>query len=279
MVSHSVVLENAVLTRVGYIDVAIDPTAAGLVAEDFAAITWREPLWTEGDQLRAGAAIWFADVGGTRLAFDPVQAADAVLRSDAATEQAQQHSIADLLSESGFDRMSVDLLVMTHIEGVGMSAWREVDGSWSRFFPNANVAVSVAALEAFLARERTGDDDVEFDAWHALIDQGVVVTYDDGEAIVSGVTAHLTGAHCPGHSVLHFGVDAGAPEATMLGHLAISPVHLATGECPRQHPEPALAWSMLRGAADDGRLLIGPLWPAPGSGRWVNNSFIATNPP
>ena len=62
----------------------------------------------------------------------------------------------------------------------------------------------------------------------------------------------------------------------MLGHLAISPVHLATGECPLQHPQPGVAWSALREAADDGRILIGPLWPAPGSGRWVNNTFTPT---
>ncbi len=272
----TVVLQDATLTRVGYIDVAIDPAAAGLLAEDFADIDWREPLWTEGDQLRAGAAVWFADIDGQRLAFDPVQAADPVLRSDPDTERSQQTAIAELLVVSGFDRASVDVLVMTHIEGVGMCAWHNDDGSWSPFFPNANVIVSVPALESFLARERVGDLDIEYDAWHALIDQGVVSTYVDGDSVVDGVRAQVTGAHCAGHAILHFGTDANAPEATMLGHLAISPVHLATGECPLQHPDPATAWSALSAAAEDGRILIGPLWPAPGGGRWMNNEFIAT---
>jgi hypothetical protein len=63
----------------------------------------------------------------------------------------------------------------------------------------------------------------------------------------------------------------------MLGHLAISPVHLATGECPPQHEDAAAAWSTLRALADDGRMLVGPLWPAPGSGRWLDGAFVASD--
>ncbi len=61
----------------------------------------------------------------------------------------------------------------------------------------------------------------------------------------------------------------------MLGHLAVSPVHLTTGECPQQHIDPAAVESLLRALTDDGRTLIGPLWPAPGFGRWVDGAFVA----
>ncbi len=268
-------LDSATLTRVGYVDVAIPPEAAGLTANDFAQIPWRTPLWSEGDQLRAGAAIWFADITGARIAFDPVQAADYVLRADRATEAAQQRAIAQLLDSAGFPRESVDLLVMTHIEGVGMVAWRNDDGSWSPFFPNARVLVSDAMLAAFANASGGADGSLERQAWQALIDLGLVDTYADGDQIVEGVSVQVTGAHCPGHTVVHFDDAKGARVATMLGHLAISPLHLATGECAPQHVDPRAAWTLLHAAADDERLLIGPLWPTPGYGRWVGGEFVA----
>jgi hypothetical protein len=274
--AHRLDLGDIALTRVGYVDVPIPPDAAGLTAADFADVPWREPLWTEGEQLRAGAAAWFADAGGKRLVFDPVQAADDVLRADAETEQAQQHAVAELFEQAGFERESVDLLVLSHIEGIGMVAWRHEDGSWGPFFPNARVLVSDPALAEL--RDWTPDDpsDATFAAWHALLDQGRVATFGDGAEIVPGVRAEVTGGHCPGHSVFHFGAGDDVA-ATMLGHLAISPVHLATGECPPQHEDAASAWSTLRALADDGRMLVGPLWPAPGSGRWLDGAFVASD--
>jgi hypothetical protein len=93
---------------------------------------------------------------------------------------------------------------------------------------------------------------------------------------VPGLRAEVTGAHCPGHAALHFAEPGRAGvAATMLGHLAVSPLHLATGECPGQHPEPARAWSALRAIADDGRIVIGPLWPTPGFGRWIDERLVA----
>jgi hypothetical protein len=275
MTTDRIDLQQITLTRVGYIDVPIAPEVAGLTASDFASIPWRAPIWTEGDQLRAGAAAWFADVDGTRLVFDPVQAADDVLRADQETESAQQRAIADLFADAEFPRESVDCLVLTHIEGVGMVAWRNDDGSWSPFFPNARILVSDVALEEFLASESDGEGDLQYEAWHALIDQGVVDSYTDGQLIAPGVRTQLTGGHCAGHAIVHFGGANGEAEATLLGHLAVSPVHLATGECPQQHIDPAAVESLLRAFTADGRTLIGPLWPAPGFGRWVGGGFVA----
>jgi hypothetical protein len=138
--------------------------------------------------------------------------------------------------------------------------------------------VSELDLAVFLAADVSRVGPLAFDAWRALLEAGLVDTYRDGEEVVAGVRAEVTGAHCPGHSVMHFSAaasPAGAPAATFLGHLAISPLHLTTGECPQQHPEPQAAWKALRRCADDGRLLIGPLWPSPGCGRWRDRAFEA----
>ncbi len=268
-------LETARLTRVGYTDVAIPAELVGLTVNDFAPIRWSSPLWTDGDRVRVGAAVWFADIDGQRVAFDPFQAADSVLRADRPAELAHQTAIAGVLAEAGFERESVDLLVMTHIEGVGMVAWRNEDGSWSPFFPNARVLISDVELREFLAAPAGAEYDIQFEAWHALVDLGVVDTYTDGERILRGLSADVRGAHCPGHALLHFGIGD-LPEASLIGHLAVSPLHLATGECPVLQAEPRAAWSLLQSTAEDGRILIGPLWPTPGFGRWANGAFLSS---
>jgi hypothetical protein len=272
---QTIALTNGTLTRVGYVDVAVAPEVTGLTANDFARIAWRSPLWVEGNQMRAGAAAWFADVAGTRMVFDPVQAADDVLRGNPTVEAAQQAAIAHLFADAGFARESVDLVVMSHIEGIGMVAWRDEHGAWSPFFPNARVLVSDANLAAFVAASARPGDEPQRQAWQALLDRGIVDTYSDGASIVAGLSAEVKGGHCPGHALLHFGDPSGTPLATMLGHLAVSPIHLATGECAPLHADPDTAWSLLHAAADDGRLLIGPLWPTPGFGRWANGTFVA----
>jgi hypothetical protein len=262
-------IAGVTLTRVGYVDVGVPPEGVGLGTVDFATLDWAQPRWVDGGQVRIGAATWFADAGGIRCAFDPLLAADSVLRADRAAESGHQEAVAAKLAEAGFTRESVDCLLLTHIEGVGMTGWRDDHGRWSRFFPNARILVSDVALGAFRAAPtRTGD--AEWEAWTALLDGGHVGTFDDGAAIAPGLTAELTGGNCPGHAVFHFGEAGCPPAASLIGHLAVSPIHLTSGACAALHEDPAEAWSRLHAIADDGRALIGPLWPTPGCGCWRN---------
>ena len=266
-------VEGGTLTRVAYVDVSIPPEAAGLSGADLDRIPWRAPVWAQGDQVRAGAAAWFADLSGRRLVFDPVQAADDVLRANPAVERAQQSRLAEVFEAAGFPRHSVDLVVLSHIEGVGMVGWRDDAGTWSPFFPNARILVSEVALRSSLESPPAAGRELELGAWSALIEQGVVGSYADAEVIVPGLRAEVTGGHCPGHAVLHFGEHAASARVSMVGHLAISPLHLAVGELPELHQDGATAWKLLRAVAEDGRVLIGPLWPAPGCGRWIDGVF------
>ena len=83
---------------------------------------------------------------------------------------------------------------------------------------------------------------------------------------------------CDGENVRigaqHFDA-ADVPIASFLGHLAVSPLHLASGECSVLHEDPPAAWSLLQKTAEDARLLNGPLWPTPGFGRWEYGAFVA----
>ena len=274
MLKHTIeVPDCGSLTRVGYVDVPIPPEAAGLTPSDFADIPWRSPLWSEGDQLRAGVAAWFAELGGQRWVFDPVQAADDVLRANRETERAQQTTLAELFASAGFPRESVDQVVLSHIEGIGMVGWRDDEGLWSPFFPNARIWVSDTALQLLTEGPTGVESPLEREAWSALMAKGVIDTYKDGQTLGPGLVAHVAGGHHPGHALLNFGKNPQQPAITMVGHLAVSPLHLATGECQPQHTDPTQAWEVLREVAQDGRTLIGPLWPSPGFGRWVDGTF------
>jgi glyoxylase-like metal-dependent hydrolase (beta-lactamase superfamily II) len=258
-------IDELTLTRVLYADVLVPPEIAGLSVEDLRRVPWRAPLWATDDQLGASASAWVIDAPAARVVLEPLQAADHVLHAE---EAGSTHvdAFIELMDRSGFPIETADLVVISHIEGVGMIARRDGE-RWKPLFPNARIAVSDVALMTFEAQ--AADDDASH-VWRQLIDDGYVDTYRDGDEIVAGMTVEHTGAHNPGHCVFHFGAE---PALTWLGHLAISPLHLATGPCPQQHPEPERVWELLRSYRDDGRLLTGPLWPSPGVGRWTNGSF------
>jgi hypothetical protein len=253
-------IDGVSLRRVLYADVLVPPAIMGLTVEQIAAVPWRVPQWGEGDEVRVSASAWVADVDGRRLVFDPMFAADDIFH-DPEGEEFHRQAIADAFARAGTPVESIDTVVASHVEGIGLIANRAGDG-WQPMFPNARVVISDAARAVF---KTYTDLDPYTAAWCTLLDAGLVDTFADGEEIVPGVRAEVSKAHNPGHTVFHFGAG---PAATFVGHLAVSPLHLATGLCPQQHPEPQRAWDLLHGYADDGRVLIGPLWPSPGAGCW-----------
>jgi glyoxylase-like metal-dependent hydrolase (beta-lactamase superfamily II) len=255
------------LVRVPYIDVLIDAAAVTLTADEVAAEAWAAPTWAEGEQVRVGAAAWVIESQGRRIVVDPAQAADDILRAgpDAAVHQ---QAFADALAAAGYPRESIDTVIATHIDGIGMMAWREGD-EWRPFFPNAELLMSRREHDAIADEGPYEPSGAE--AYLALHEQGVVTTVDDEHAVTAQVLMHWTGGHSPGHMTVN--ISSGGATATMLGHLALSPLHLTTGE-NGGHVDPVAARAALRALAD-GRILIGPLWPEPGAVRWSGDQVSA----
>ena len=265
--STTLTIDGLTLTRVLYADVMIPPERAGLTVDDLRSIPWRSPVWASDVELGASASAWIIEGGGGRIVLEPLQAADEVFYDETAGTF-HHDAFAAVMAEAGFPVESVDTVVISHIETIGMVGRRDAEGRWSPFFPNARIVISQAARDEF---ERNPGSFLSSGVWREFIDRGLVDTIADGAEVVPGMRAELTGAHNPGHTVFHFGAG---PEATWLGHLAISPLHLATGLCQQQHPEPERAWEVVEGFRD-GRLLLGPLWPSPGCGRWQADAFVA----
>ncbi len=279
MTIHTIELDGITLTRVGYLDVPVPAELLGLTPEAVAAVPWAAPLWAENDQPRLGAAAWFLDLDGQRIVYDPLFALDVVLRADPEAEQTHETAVASAFTEAGFAPDSVDLVIASHIEDVGMVARRSANRGWTPFFPSAQVLLSEPELEAFQvgSGEPESGNQPTREAWQSLIDQGRVSSFKHGDELAPGVHADVSGGHSPGHTVLHIGADPTSPSASLIGHLSVTAVHLATGACEALNEDPAAAWSLLRATIADGRRLVGPLWPAPGHGSWVNDELVTAN--
>ena len=272
MTTNTVKVGRVELTRVGYADVTIPPEPAGLTAEDIARVPWAEPIWAQGDQLRAGAAVWMIQSGDARIAVDPAQAADEILRNDT-DAAAHQEAFASLLADAGFPRESITHVISTHVEGIGMTGWRNDDGSWSPFFPDASIFVSARELAAIDDGSWVGDTSGAFEQLRAH--GAVEALQGDFVRITDEVAVEFTGAHSPGHQIVRISSDG--EEAVMVGHLAVSAVHFGTGECPPEHPDPAAAEAVLESLRASGVIVIGPLWPAPGAARWDGKQLVAVS--
>ena len=257
---------GATLTRVPYIDVLVDAEVVGLTPEQVRASLWAQPTWSEGEQVRVGAAVWIIESDGLRIAVDPAQAADHLLRT-APDAAAHQQSFAAALELAGYPRESIDTVIATHLDGIGMMAWLE-DDEWTPFFPNAPVLMSRRELDDVIENGDRGPFRPQGrEALLALHAQGVITTVDDEHTVTHDVSTEWTGGHTPGFQLVHIGPDD--ERATMIGHLALSPLQFGFGASPA-HPDPAAAAKAFNGL-NDGRLLIGPLWPNPGAARWTDD--------
>ena len=257
------------LTRIGYVDVTIDPARVGLTPAQITAVPWAEPLWAAGEELRAGAAVWAIQDGNARIAVDPAQAADEIIRTDA-DAAVHQEAFAALLDAAGMPRESFTLAISTHMEGIGMWAWRNDDGSWVPFFPNARILVPQRELDAIDRGEHPSPVHPAFMQLRAL---GVLQAVEDGHRVTEHVSLEHVGAHTPGHQFVR--IHSGGETAVMVGHVVVTALHLVTGPCPQQHPRPDEAQARIVTLLTEDAVLIGPLWPEPGAGRWDGEKLVA----
>ena len=89
------------------------------------------------------------------LVVDPCGAADAFLRTgpDAVLHQ---EGVVTALADAGFAVDGVDSVVLSHLDGIGMTAAVGGDDRWSPFFPNAKVLLSTDELAHIEVESRRG---------------------------------------------------------------------------------------------------------------------------
>jgi glyoxylase-like metal-dependent hydrolase (beta-lactamase superfamily II) len=261
------------LTRVPYFDIPLDPEVVGLTAEQVASVGWATPSWaTPDEKVLVGQAIWVIESQDRVIVVDPCGASDEFLRSG---PEAIGHQEAALgaMRDAGYPPERVDVVVLSHLDGIGMAAVVEPDGSWAPAFPKARVVMMSAELD-FLAAGGSAQGSEVLDAFIA---SGIVDGAHDGYRVTDEVWLQLTGAHTPGHAVVR--IDSGGERATLLGHLALNPVNVAMPRCSVVTADDARAADLLDAliaeAAADNALIIGPLWPFPGAGYARGDRIVA----
>ena len=239
------------LTRVPYFDVELPPDALGITAAAVARVPWARPVWCQSaDAVRVGQAFWLIESAGRLVVVDPCGAADAFLRTGPAALTHQQAAFAELRA-AGFEPDAVEVVVMSHLDGIGMNALVDDTGAWSPAFPNAALIVS----EAEALRIATHDTVSGAGAFRALEHAGVVRHVTPPHDVTDDVRLVLSGGHTAGHVTVV--VESDGARALLLGHLAINPVHATVGADVPLHDDPALGSAALArwlaDAATDGR--------------------------
>ncbi len=279
------------IERVPYFDIGLDPESLGLagVAE---SVDWAEPWMIDG-QPGVGQAFWILRTGDEVIVVDPCGASDAFLRSGPEAVSHQEAAFNALVA-AGCEPDSVTKVVFSHLDGIGMAAL--ADGSdagqesWRPAFANSALTIAAAEYQFILAGwspaepavegsgdEGLGDDGLGDDggllgrrAFLQLDAQDVVRPVDMPAELAPGISMTHTGGHSPGHAIIT--CESEGQRAVLIGHLAINPLHAATGHRDDLlHADTGAGWQaledVLNNAHEDQALVIGPLFPSPGAAR------------
>jgi hypothetical protein len=256
---------NTTITRVADDDFELlvpqdDATATALRSQ----ASWLSPSFvTDAFELRVGSSALAVETPGARVVVDPWLAFD---DPDRTTPEAVARidRLLTGLADAGFAPESVDVVIDTHIDGVGVNTRPTGDGEVPAF-PNARYVIAPEEIAALQAGLFPGAEPYE-----VLVERGMV---DETDGPVVGEVAT---ERAPGHSRGHRFVRIGPPgdDAVVVGHLFLHPAQVFSPE-----PRPGLdedietagrtRAAFLRRAADEGTLLIGPLWATPGAGTVV----------
>jgi glyoxylase-like metal-dependent hydrolase (beta-lactamase superfamily II) len=253
------------LTRVPYFDVTLPPDAVALTESEIRALPWAVGTWcASSSEVRVGQVFWVVESESRTIVIDPCCASDGFLRTGAEAVTHQDAAFAALRA-AGFEPDAVDVVVMSHLDGIGMNALVDDGGGWHPAFPNAPIVLSVEEWE----KTTTRSDQPDAAALVALHTQGAVTPVPLPHDVTPEVELVLSGGHSPGHATVV--VRSGGERALFLGHLAVSPMQAALERPFALHDDSELGGRALRrwleDAAIDDALVIGPLWPAPGAAR------------
>ncbi len=219
-----------------------------------AGLPWLRPHFvTDDGSLRIGSSATVIRAGDTTVLYDPFLAFD---------DPSRAHDRLAALAAAGVEPGDVDVVVNSHIDGLGLNL-RE-DGSPT--FERARYLVPVEEIEGI----RSGDHpEPERTVVVELADAGRIEASHHGDEVAPGLRLEDAPGHNPGQHVLW--VEDGGEAAVVVGHLFLHPAQIAAPEIDNGDRDPvALAQArrtLLARCVDTGATLIGPLFTAPGGGQ------------
>ncbi len=217
------------------------------------ATPWLSPEFvTDQQALRVGSSAIAVRTPSATIVADPFLAFD---------DPARLAPRLAALRAAGIDPAKVDLVVNSHIDGIGANVM--ADGSPS--FPNARYLLPAAELASAIDGSH-GEAGQHHAALHAAgrVDQVV-----GGEQLVPGVRLE----DAPGHSAGHVSVwvESGGTQAVITGHLFLHPAQIANPDVINGDVDPTALTrtrrSLLARCVRQDVVMIGPLFALPGGGK------------
>ena len=252
VVAPDFVIGDIEVTRVVEFEVAAPaerPPPAWLVDGGFTDDSGSVLVASTALVMRAGGRLVVVDPW---LVFDgdPEDVHSLALRAD---------TILAALGDAGVRPEDVDVVVNTHVDGVGLNVRPTPDGAGMvATFPRARYVFSSTELGLSAADERLDP----------LRRAGVIDPVDPPAEVAPGVTLEDAPGHRPGHLAVR--LRSRGAEALVPGHLVISPVQVADPTIALdEDPGGATATrrEVLADLADRGGVLIASLVGGPGGGR------------
>ena len=231
-----------------------------------ASSPWAIPgLVTEDGRVYFALAATCVESEGRKIVIDPWISFDARRAQPDAPEQAARQLAA--LAGAGFAADEVDLVVSTHIDGIGWSTRPLTsDGprQWVPSFPNARYVWTSLEIDRVLAED--GDDAASL---APLLDAGRVDAVSAPHALTSQVRLEPAPGHAPGN--VNVWIESAGDAAVVVGDLVLHPLQLADPDWGGLDADPEQARiarrNVLTAAEKSGALVIGPHFPTPGAFR------------
>ena len=217
------------------------------------ATPWLCPEFvTEDQELRIGSSAICVRTPSATIVVDPFLAFD---------DPARLAPRLAALRAAGADPDEVDVVVNTHIDGIGANVLADGEPAFGR----ATYLLPGAELED----ARSGLHGEEGASLARLFDEGRLEAVAAGGQLVPGVRLEEVGGHSRGHVVVW--VESGGDRAVVVGHLFLHPAQIANPDVDNGDVDPAALYrarrALLARCVRDDVTLVGPLFAAPGGGK------------
>lgn len=172
--------------------------------------SWLAPHFLTGaGELRVGTSALAIDTAGAHVVVDPWLAFDDPDRT-APEARARIERLLGNLADAAFPPETVDVVVNTHIDGVGTNT-RPEGATEVPAFPNARYLIASEEIAALHAGRFPGAEPLEM-----LDADGLVDNPDDNPngRVAGDVSVEPGPGHSPGHHVVRVGPDGGAPSSS-----------------------------------------------------------------
>lgn len=231
-----------------------------------ATSTWARPHFVdqEGRVIFALTASCL-ESEGRKIVVDPCLSFDDRLENDAAPQA--ERFLDGALMAAGFAPESVDLVINTHVDGLGWNL-RPGDDGWAPAFPNATYLWSGRELERVHSPEFSDAHPQLVERLDHLAQLGRIACIEPP----CHVTAEVNAAPSPGHTAgnVEIWVISHGESAVIVGDFLVSPLQAAdpdwTGldEDPRRSRH--LRRELLKRCEQEEALVVGPHFGSPGAG-------------